>query len=212
MENKMKNRKLIYWLLPVLVYFILPVNQVYSQKWLGSMTYQISVPMGDTKDFIDKTSFRGVGIDFRYFVQKKTTVGFMFGWNVFDERSYGTTEVERDNPGTITGTQQRYLNSFPIMINAHYYFGNKGQIRPYVGINAGGYIMPQELGIGIYSFYESRWEWGAAPEAGILIPANYDAGFIVSGKYNYAFTGVSAVGTDINHSYVSASVGFYWYP
>lgn len=208
----MKSKKLFYWLLPVLVYFILPANHVYSQKWMGSLTYQISVPMGDTKDFTGKTSFRGIGLDFRYTVQKSTTVGFILGWNVFNERSYETTEIATDNPGTITGTQDSYLNSYPIMINAHYHFGNKGQVRPYLGLNAGGFIMTQRLGIGIHAFENTRWEWGVAPEAGILIPINYDSGFLVSGKYNYAFTGESAVGTDINNSYVSLSVGFYWYP
>jgi hypothetical protein len=102
-------------LLPVLACLLLPTNEVSAQQWFGSMTYQASVPMGDTKDFTDNTSWRGIGLDFRYRVEKSTTVGMAFGWNVFHERTYGTTEIQTDNPGAITGTQNNYLNAFPIL-------------------------------------------------------------------------------------------------
>jgi outer membrane protein len=212
MENKMKNIKLYYLLLPVMVCFLLPAKYVKAQKWFSSATYQVSVPMGDTKEYTDNISWRGFGLDFRYSLDKSSSVGFVLGWNVFHERTTQSADVELENPGTITGTQDRYLNSFPIMMNYHYYFGKRGGVRTFVGLSAGGYIMLQRFGIGVTSFQNDRWEWGVAPELGIAIPYDFDGGFLISGKYNYAFTGESVFGSDINHSYLTINVGFYWRP
>ncbi len=208
----MKDIKIYYLLLPVMLLLLLPANQAMAQSWLGAATYQVSIPTGDTKDYTNSTSWRGVGMDFRYSVDKSATVGFILGWNVFHERVFKTVELETDNPGTVTGTQDRTINSFPIMLNAHYYFGKRGSTRLYAGLNAGGYIMLQRLSIGVITFQEDRWEWGVAPEVGVLIPTSFDGGFLLSGKYNYAFTGKSVLGTDINHSYLTISAGFYWRP
>ena len=100
----MKFRKIFYWLLLVLVCFLIPQNQGFAQKWFGAATYQISFPTGDTKNFTDNTSFRGFGLDFRYTLNKSTTVGMTFGWNVFYERTNETFELGTENSGAITGT------------------------------------------------------------------------------------------------------------
>ena len=206
----MKVSKIFYWLFLVLVCFLIPQNQIYAQKWFGTATYQISFPLGDTKDYTDNTSFRGVGLDFRYTLNKSTTVGITLGWNVFYERNDETILVETENPGAITGTQDRYLNSFPIMASIHYYFGQKRGIRPYLGLNAGVYRMIQRLGIGISAIQNNRWEWGVAPEVGIIFPVDRELAILINGKYNYTFTGESVVGTDINHSYVTVGLGLVW--
>ena len=206
----MKFNKIFYWLFLVAVCLLIPLNQGYAQKWYRVVTYQVSFPVGDTKDFTGSTSFLGFGLDFRYTVQKSTTVGLALGWNIFSERTTKTAELGSQNPGAITGTQDRYLNSFPIMANVHYYFGKKRGIRPYVGLNAGGFYMLQRFDIGVVSLQKDRWEWGIAPEAGVIIPIERNLAIMISGKYNYAFTGKSPLDTDIKHSYVGLVIGFVW--
>ena len=208
----MKIQKINYWLLLMLFCCSLLLSEGLAQKhnWFGAATYQISLPVGDTKDFTNSTSFRGVGLDFRYTIEKSTTVGLAFGWNVFNERKTETAQLEGENPGAVTGTQDRFLNAFPIMANVHYYFGERRGIRPYVGLNAGGYYMLQRFEIGIVGLNEDRWEWGIAPEAGVIFPVERGFAIMVNAKYNYAFTGKSPLGTDIKHSYVGLNVGFVW--
>lgn len=206
----MKFNKIFYLLFLLTICFLLPQNRAYAQQWYSAATYQISFPTGDTKDFTDATSFRGVGLDFRYAFQKSATWGFTLGWNVFNKRITETVQLETENPGTVTGTQDRFLNAFPIMANIHYYFGKRGDIRPYVGLNAGGIWVLQRFDIGIISLQEDRWEWGVAPEVGLIFPVERDFAIMVNGKYNYAFTGKSPFGTDINHSYVGLNIGFVW--
>ena len=206
----MKFSKILYALIVLAICFIIPQKQMFAQNWYGAATYQISFPIGDTEDFTGNTSFRGIGLDFRYTIAKSTTVGITLGWNVFNERTYGSVETGTENPGVVTGTFDRYLNSFPIMANVHYYLGKKGEIRPYAGLNGGVYRMLQRASIGIVTLQNDRWDWGIAPEIGVIIPIDRELAFMVNGKYNYTFTGESVGGADINHSYASLNLGLVW--
>jgi hypothetical protein len=180
-----------------------------AQEWYGAATYEISFPTGDTNDFIGETSFRGVGLSFRKNVAPATTAGLFFGWNVFHERTSETIQLETP-PGAVTGTQDRTVNAFPIMASFHRYVTQKGRALPYAGLNVGGYIMLQRLAIGLISIDNDRWDWGIAPEVGLVVQLERGAVFLINGKYNYAFTGESIGGSDINHQYWGLNMGFAW--
>jgi hypothetical protein len=181
-----------------------------AQQWYGAATYQISFPLGDTKEAIDEISYRGFGLDFRKTISPGTTAGLLFGWNVFYERTHETTQLETNPPGAVTGTQDRTLNVFPIMVGVHRYLGQRGRALPYAGVSAGGYIFLQRLGIGISVIDNDRWDWGIAPEAGVVVPLERGSVLVVNGRYNYAFTGESVGGEDINHQWWGINVGFAW--
>jgi hypothetical protein len=202
-----KNRKK-----SLFVVFMLAALSVqgFSQDWISSITYQISFPAGDTKSFTDETSYSGFGLDFRKVVDPYTTAGFSLGWNVFNQRVNKTVELQTKNPGAITGLQDRTLNSFPIMLNVHRYFGRGHDSRFFLGLNAGGYYMLQRFSIGIRTLEDDQWQWGIAPEVGFIAPLSRSSTLIVSGKYNYAFSGESPLGGDINHEYWSIGIGFAW--
>ena len=189
---------------------LLGVQPGQAQAWYAGAAYQISFPMGDTKDFTDATSFRGGGLDFRKSINPSTTVGFTFGWNVFYERTTETIEIKTEDPGAITGLQDRTINAFPIMVGVHKYFGREAGPRPFIGLNAGGYVMLQRFEIGLLTFQNDQWQWGVAPEIGIAIPTKSHTTLLITGKYNYAFTGESAVGSDVNNSYLSLGFGVAW--
>jgi outer membrane protein W len=178
-----------------------------AQEWYGAATWQISVPYGDTKDFVESTSFGGMGLDFRKVVRENTTAGFMAGWNIFHERRTGT-DVFGDV--SVTGTQDRYINSFPIMVSVHRYFGEKRSLRPYVGLNAGGFIVLQEFAIGVYAVKDDTWDWGLAPEVGIVIPTQSGAGFLINARYNWSPTVQDLTGADADLTYWGINIGFVW--
>ena len=206
MTDKTFNRKILYAGLILLVL----AGPGFGQDWISSITYQISFPSGDTKQFADETSFTGFGLDFRKPVDRYTTVGLMFGWNVFNQRVTKTAELAMENPITITGLQDRTLNSFPVMLNAHRYLGQGKDTRLYIGLNAGGYYMLQRFSIGINTFQKDQWQWGIIPEIGFVMPLQGGSTLILNGKYNYAFTGQSPLGGDINHEYWTIGIGFAW--
>src|SRR5262245_18677274 len=85
------------------VFLFLPVA-AHAQNWYTGITYEMSLPNTDLKDFIDETSYRGFGMTFRQMVDRNISTGLFFGWNVFHQRT--TETIQLDN-GAITGTQDR---------------------------------------------------------------------------------------------------------
>jgi outer membrane protein len=179
----------------------------HAQEWYGMATWNISIPDGDTKEFVDETSFRGFGLDFRKQFRPNTTIGIMGSWEVFHER---TSESFTIGSATVTGSQDRYINSFPIMLGLHRYFGNEGGTRPYIGINGGGFILIQTLRIGLAEWEEDSWVWGAMPEAGLVIPLQSGAALIANARYSWALTGEDLNGEDRELTYWGIRVGFVW--
>jgi len=211
----MKITHIKFWqLITIALLVILTFSSGYSQRqqWYGAFTYSVSIPSGDTQDFIDEIGWRGIGLDYRYLVNKNVTVGLYFGWNVLHKRSEELTQLETDPPGAVYGVQEKTINAFPIMASAHYYFGERKKIRPYVGLNAGGFYMLQRYEIGIFLYDNDQWQWGIAPEAGFVVPVERDFGLILNGKYNMAFSGENAVGADVNNAYWSVNLGVVWEP
>lgn len=184
----------------------------YSQgQQFSSLTYSVSIPTGDTKEFIDEVSWRGLGFDYRYMFKRNLSVGFSTGWNLLYQDNRELTQLT-DPPGAIYSKQYKLISSIPVMASIHYYFGKRRSIRPYVGVSAGGFIMRQYLEISLFLWENNEWQWGMAPEAGVLIPVDRDMSIIVNGKYNYAFTGESVMGTSINNAYWGINVGVAWQP
>ena len=182
-----------------------------AQRWFGAATWNISIPDGDTKKFIDETSYRGFGMDFRKLINDKTTIGLTTSWEVLHQRTSESIEVESDNAGiTITGSQDRYINSFPIMLGLHRYLGVEGGTRPYFGINAGGFWLIQTLRVGLAEWEDDTWEWGVMPEAGLIIPLQSGAALIANARYTLGLTGENLRGDDSTLSYWGIRVGFAW--
>ena len=178
-----------------------------AQDWFGIATWNVSVPDGDTKNFVDETSFLGFGLEFRKEFRPKTTVGILGSWEVFHERRDGSIDI---GSGTITGTNDRYINSFPIMLGLHRYFGEAGGRQPYIGINAGGFVLIQTIRVGLSEIEDDTWEWGAAPEAGFIFPIDRGSAFIINARYNIAFTGEDLSAEDSKLTYWGFHAGFCW--
>jgi outer membrane protein W len=170
----------------------------FSQPGLVNFNYQITYPTGETADYIDKVSFRGVGLEWRKGLNKNIQAGISLNWNVFNQVVNETAEIE---DGHVTGTQNRTINSFPVLATGHYYFGNRKNTRPYFGLGVGAYLIKQRLGIGVYTFEESNWHFGVAPEVGIQFPVGYDALMMIFARYNHAF---EAKGNE--HSYLGLHI------
>ena len=205
----MRTRRLIFWMLLTAVFCFSLYRPVYAQSTYTTVTYQISHPSGDTENYIDNPSYLGFGLDFRKAVRDDVAVGINFGWNVFHETTGEPVSIDKGSlTGVVTGHQDRTLNAFPMMVNASYYFGKKGGIRPYVGMNLGGFVFIDTFDIGAFRIEETRGDWGMAPEVGVVIPVQYDMGMVFSLRYNYAFTGESALGKDIHNSFTTLNVGF----
>jgi hypothetical protein len=203
----MKHKSFIIFCLGLMSLVFVSASQ--AQFWgdsYSAITYNMGLTTGETKDFISPYSWRGLGLDFRKFNSEKSSFGLTLGWNIFHEETNETLAI-LNGSGHATGRQNRILNAFPIMLGFQYYGGEEGRARPYLGLNAGGFIIAQRMDIGIFSFQEDGWNWGGSPEVGLMVPMKSgDASLLLNVRYNYAFEGYDRG----PYSYLSFNVGFAW--
>jgi len=192
----------------VLSGLILNPGKSYAQLWsdsYGALTYNMGLPMGDTKDYTDFYSWRGVGMEFRKFYSTNISLGLSFGWNVFHDESSGTYEIVNGS-GHVTGDADKTINALPIMASIQYYLGEGGGTRPYIGLNGPGFYMIQRMDIGVFSFQDEGWNWGLAPEVGFVLPLQSEASMLFDIRYNYAFE----MDNRGPYSYIGINIGLAW--
>lgn len=195
----MKNIARLTAALALVMVFGSRAEAQYVDEWFWGINYEMAAPFGDTKDFSSPFSFRGIGLDGRYFRSANTSIGFWAGWNVFSEKESGT--ITQGNQ-TATGTSARTINAVPLYLTGDYYFGQRGSARPYVGLGAGVIYNERRNDFGIFSASESKWQFGLAPEVGVMLPVGTSLAYLAL-RYNYGFK----AGEFDALQYLSISVG-----
>ena len=195
----------------LVVILMLSSASLFAQDFLGALMYNTAMPMGNTKDFISDYSWKGFSFEGRSFTNRNWSFGGMFGWNIFDKRLDETVDIDEETTGTtVTGTQIRYTNSFPIMVNGHYHFGKRrDSFRPFLGMGLGTYYIVQRFELGVFQLESSNWHFGLAPEAGVLVALSRTTSLMFSVKYKNAFSAGKTVfgSTDNTQSYIGFNIG-----
>lgn len=186
----------------VLVFSFLAVMTGKAQvvDYYSTVNYTLSIPLGDTKDFISNTSFRGFSFEFGRFFTEEISVGFLFAWSVFHE-NFPRDTYELENL-TLTGKLYRYINAFPLMAVGRYHFTPESRLRPYLGLASGAYVINRVSDIGVHRFENKNWHFGLAPEAGLIVGVGAEAYINMTARYNHAFP---SAGT--THSWLSLQAG-----
>ena len=135
--------------------------------WFYNMSYNVAVPGKQMRPLINNTSFLGVSFEARNMLSSHFSVGVSAGQQVFYWKTHEAVSLQN---GFFSGAPYRFLNTVPVMLNAHYYMGGSSRIRPYIGLNAGGFYVWQRSEMGIVVMEGRQWRWGAAPEAGVIVP------------------------------------------
>ena len=180
-----------------------------AQSMFG-IHYSIGLPMGETKDYLSKASFRGIGLEGRYFVTDNLTIGGSFDWQVFYEEEGPQTFNEEvdfdgdDTPVTVYGKKYKYINALPMMVTGYYHFGEDGDLRPYIGTGIGVANMIQRSDLGLFSSDKNTWNFALTPEVGVLIPINFNTALSAAVTYNMAFK----ANDSLNYSWLTFKIGF----
>jgi len=189
----------------VTIVFIAFVAGATQSQSIYSLNYTVGFGVGETADFISSPSFRGFTFDGRGFTDDQFSLGGYFAWQTFYEELGGASYT--DGTATLTGNQYRYINAFPMLFQAHYYFGiDEYEPRAYIGAGAGAYKMIQRLNAGVWSLEENNWHFGVSPEVGMFYPVGMDSQFNINFKYHYVFKAKNT----IDFSWFGLSVGFAW--
>ncbi len=208
----MKKRDMLIKGLSFLILTLVLLQPLSAQKKVfGLVTYDTSVPFGNTKDFsVAEISWRGISGQLRYFLKPKLSAGLYFGLQVFHGDTTKTASVDLKDKfsGAITGKQFRYINSVPIMLGVYYHTGKDPGTQAYFGLNAGVLGVQEKVEIGLFSVSQLVWHFGLAPEIGVILPMGYNFSLTAGVRYNYAFNaGPPLAGQSLNQSYLSVSIG-----
>lgn len=195
----MKTNNLI-----ITILFLLLSEAMIAQS-KTNIHYSIGFPMGDTKDYISKTSWRGVLFEYEKEITPYIGVGIQSGWNTFYEALARATYPLTN--GAITSKQYRYINSVPIHVTGKYYFKDEESIiRPFVGLGLGTNYIEQRTDNGLFSDKDDAWVFTFVPKAGFLIPINFKSSATVSVDYNSTSKG----GGVPKQSWLGLNIGISW--
>jgi len=181
---------------------------------LTAVHYDVSFGQGTTGDYIDNTSWRGWGLDFRQYANRSKPLmwGFSFAWQVMSKKTDETYNFDfQSTAGAVTGLQRRYINSLPFLLTGHWVGGGEKSVRVFAGGGVGAYYIIERLEIGVQAFEASNWHFGLMPELGVQIPFGQDMDILLSARYHYAFgAGESLGGGSVDHQYFNICAGLAW--
>ncbi len=178
----------------------------FGQEFYTNMTYNMSVPVGNTADFIQKTSFRGFTFGLGRFVTNEIAIDLRFSWNTFYEARDFETYTIGDGTTSATGKQFRYINSFPLTAGARYVMNPSSTFSPYFAAGLGAYKINERVDMGIYYNEDRIWHFGFYPEIGLFYDFAYNVGLNVYARYDYALKTKDAS----SYSYIAFGVGFHF--
>lgn len=148
--------------------------------------YTTAVPAGDTKDYIDQFSWRGMSLEFGKYVRDNVTTAVSLGWTVFNKKTDDPVSI--GDAAAAQGTQFRYLNAFPILAQLQVHRQPDRGADMYLGLNGGVYFIERRTDVSVVSLVSDNWHFGLAPQAGIVFPLGYGRGAgSIDVRYNHAF-------------------------
>jgi opacity protein-like surface antigen len=147
--------------------------------------YTVAVPLGNTRDVMDKLSFRGITADYRYHFNDVASVGASIGWSVFyDKEEFN--EEPLSSGTTLTGTQYYYINSLPILATFNY-FMDGDRVAPFGGLGIGTTFNETRIEMGLNRLDLDVWHFTLAPELGAKLNATGEVSAYITARYNISF-------------------------
>ena len=186
--------------------FLLMTGKSYGQQdSYMSVQYSVSIPMGDMGEYISKTSWRGILIEYRGYVTSNLFVGIDAGWNVFSEKKDYDTYTQGTE--SLTGIQYRYQNQVPLLATIDYLFSADKELKPYVGFGIGTMYSERSTDMNLYRLKLNSWQFALKGEVGLLYEVSYTSSVKFAVKY---YTGFKNNTFESNQSYLSINLGMAW--
>lgn len=203
----MKSLKYVLIIIFVLVVFIpSESNAQYGNEVY--LSYNLGVPLSDSKDYVPTVSYIGAELNLKRFVKPNLSLSLSFGWNVFYKE---TSEILSLPNADISGKQNRYINTLPMLAGAQYYFKGSQSMTPYIGANLGAMYLSRRLQIGVYDLTETSWHFSVQPELGMVFSLNPYSDLILGVAYNYNTPSTSNItGKSVSESWIGFKLGYGW--
>ena len=150
----------------------------------ADINYTIGLPVGNLKNLVDKTSFRGGEIDLMYGITDKMSVGLALGTQDFYQK-YSRTVLHSDGQD-ISAVITNSIQVSPVMLKASMKLSD-GPVQPFVSLAAGGNLIYYRKFYGEFADSKTKFGFAAQPSFGVNIPfgRSSGAGFQIAAGFNY---------------------------
>jgi len=165
------------------------------------LSYPIAFPMGDLKDYISNTSFRGISLEFGKEVRPNLIAEIETGWNVFYQDQ--PEDVYTEGTASISGKQFRYTNSVPIIAGAKWVLKSHNNLVPYAGLGLGTMYSDRSTDFGLYRISTDAWQFCVRPELGITFKSRNGPSAMLGVKYYSSFNSSDLDG----QSFLTVNIG-----
>jgi opacity protein-like surface antigen len=179
------------------------VSHVLLSQSNTTVSYVIGFPSGDLGGFIDKTSWRGFSLDYRYMFQPNIALGMNVSWTTFYEERNAATYTSEN--ASLYGKQFRYSNNVPILATVTYFSAPEAATNPFVSLGVGTMYSRRNTDMNLYTVEQDAWNFVLQPEIGVQLHLSEGVALAISGKYNYGF---AAGDLEEAQSYFALHVGF----
>jgi outer membrane protein len=167
-------------------------------------TYEMGLPTGNTADYIESFSWRGMGMEWRSEYSLNMSYGFSTAWQVFYEARSNESFVTK-NGAVITGNQYRYINTIPLVLTGQYKL-NPGKVwESWIGGGIGTHWFKTRTQMGLFAAEVNSWNFAIDPEIGVVYDSRGDTDIILAIRYNMLMPNKKF---DAMQSYVTFKVGF----
>lgn len=192
--------------LKALILILLPFSCFSQGDHMTSIMYSVGIPMGETADYIDEASFRGVALTADYFLDDDWSLGLSTGLQTFYQE-LGSVTYQEDNL-TISGIEYRYVNMIPAIVMAKYHLNRFAIITPHFGLGAGFHWVAQRTEFAGFQFQENAFRLGLQPQAGVGVELSPSTDLIFNTTYHHSFES-----SDLRaHSFLALQLGLRFIP
>ena len=170
------------------------------------LSYQIGVPMGETRDFIDASAFKGMSFEYYHEVGREDLfLGVEAGWNFF-HKTYDRETYDFD-VGAVTIKQWRYKHVIPVTMNLLYEFADVGNVHFYGKYGLGVYWVNDEVWAGFLEVDSDKALFGMVPGIGFTVEPSDFVGFNVAAEYQFIVNGQARLNDRTHAQYWNFKVG-----
>ncbi|WP_290798739.1 hypothetical protein [Flavihumibacter sp. UBA7668] len=152
------------------IVLVLISGQVKSQV-VPELHFQLSIPTGDFRNFVEKPGLMGFGLQFRkYLPDNRLSLGGGLSWFYFpDKKGKRTLELQGDD-GTYTGYVTNFSNIYGLEALAQYDLKDRSEkLVPFVKAGVGAAYQNQRQDIGLLAFRYRGFQFLTHAEAGMKI-------------------------------------------
>ncbi|ARK11873.1 hypothetical protein A6C57_16905 [Fibrella sp. ES10-3-2-2] len=177
----------------------------------GSVRYGIGMPMGTSRNYIDKLSPANVIATMEWQFPQQFSLGLQTGYQYSQQRLPRAVYELGDE--TISAVQTRTLTITPVMATAAYYFADPAAaIRPYVQLAGGGAFVNYTNFYGTLSDGNKKFAGAVAPAIGLKVFGKREGGLggEVQAQYQNVFYNYNEI-NNAQNLMLSAGLTFRFY-